>query len=320
VRVFVAGATGVLGRRLVRDFRNRGHAVVGLVRDEPGERTVRALGAEPRRANLFDVDSLATAAEGADVVIRAATKIPAKLRASPKDWAENDRIRIDGTRALTEATARVGAKAYLQESIVWAVRGPAGSTYDEDAPPVRDPILASALEAERIARDAGGRHRFEAATLRCGGFYCADGWHTRVMGEVLVRRRPAMVGGGSAVWSMIHADDVASAFVAAAESPRSGVWHVVDDRPVALAEFLGAMAERLGAPPPRSIAPWIARLALGPYTTGLLQTSFVTSNVRFSRDFGWRPAFPTYREGLDEVVETWRKEGFPDADVHRRAT
>ncbi len=119
---------------------------------------------------------------------------------------------------------------------------------------------------------------------------------------------------------MIHADDVASAFVAAAESPRSGVWHVVDDRPVALAEFLGAMAERLGAPPPRSIAPWIARLALGPYTTGLLQTSFVTSNVRFSRDFGWRPAFPTYREGLDEVVETWRKEGFPDADVHRRAT
>jgi len=315
VKVFVAGATGVLGRRLVRRLTERGHQVVGLVRDEAGEAAVRAAGGEPRRADLFDVDSIARAAEGTDVVIRAATKIPTKLRSSRGHWAENDRIRIEGTRSLTEATTRIGAKAYLQESIVWAVRNPDGSPFDEDAPPAPDPILASALEAEAIARDAGSRHGFAAATLRCGGFYAADGWHTRVMGEALVRGRPAMIRGASATWSFIHADDVAGAFVAVAEAPRSGVWHVVDDQPVALAEFLGGLANLLGAPVPKQMPAWLARLALGRYTSELLRTSFVTSNARFRREFGWRPQYPTFEQGLDDVVATWRAEGFPRRKV-----
>ena len=311
MRAFVAGATGVLGRRLVRLLADRGHQVVGLVRDEEGEAAVRSAGGEPRRANLFDVDSLARAAEGADVVIRAATKIPTKLRTSQRDWAENDRIRIDGTKSLIEAAARVGAKAYLQESIVWVVRNPDGSPFDEDAPPVPDPRFASALEAERIAGDAGADHGLATGTLRCGGFYAADAWHTRVMGEALLRQRPAMIRGTSPIWSLIHTDDVAGAFVAAAEAPRSGVWHVVDDRPVALGEFLGGLANRLGAPAPRQMPAWLARLVLGPYTAEVLRTSFVTSNARFRRDFGWRPRYPTYEQGLEEVVASWRAEGFP---------
>ncbi|HEX9340990.1 MAG TPA: NAD-dependent epimerase/dehydratase family protein [Thermoplasmata archaeon] len=311
MNVFVAGATGVLGRRLVHRLAERGHHAVGLVRDDAGAKVVRSLGGEPRRASLFDPDGLARAAEGAEVVIRAATKIPTKLRTSPKDWAENDRIRIEGTKALTEAASRVHARAYVQESVVWAVRNPDGSPFDEDAPAVSDPVLASALEAERIARGAGARHGFAAATLRCGGFYGADAWHTRVMAEALSRGRPAMIRGTSPVWSVVHADDVAAAFVAASESPRSGVWHVVDDRPVALAHFLGSIATRLGAPPPTQMPAWIARLALGRYTAELLRSSFATSNARFRQDFGWRPAFPTCEQGLDEVVATMRAEGFP---------
>src|SRR5213595_491493 len=101
MRVFVAGATGVLGRRVVRQLVARGHVAVGLTRSESGDATVRSLGGEPRRADLFDADALARAAEGCSVVIHAATAIPTKVRTRPKDWDMNDRIRREGTRALT---------------------------------------------------------------------------------------------------------------------------------------------------------------------------------------------------------------------------
>src|SRR3954469_6737703 len=118
-RVFIAGATGVLGRGLLQQFREQGHEVVGLVRSPEGERLVRSLGGEPRQADLFDADALARAAEGAEVVIHAATAIPVKSRPRPEDWAINDRIRRKGTRALTQAAIRVGGKLYLQQSITW---------------------------------------------------------------------------------------------------------------------------------------------------------------------------------------------------------
>ena len=311
MRVFVAGATGVLGRRLVRQLVARGHSAVGLTRNEAGDRLVRSLGGEPRRANLFDADSLTKAAERCSVVVHAATAIPTKVRTNPRDWAMNDRIRREGTKCLTTAAARVGAGAYLQQSVVWAVRGPNGATFDEDAPPVSDPILTSSLDGERIAREAATAHGFRAAILRCGGFYSSDGWHTRVFGESLVRGRPVLVDGGSAVWSWIHADDAASAFVAASEWPKSGVWHVVDDRPVSLSEYVTALATRLGTRPPRRLPRLLVRLALGRYTAELLTSSFPTSSARFRSDFRWQPAYPTFAEGLDEVVAAWKAEGFP---------
>src|SRR5256884_8684093 len=170
MRVFVAGATGVLGRRLVRQLVARGHSAVGLTRSEAGDRLVRALGGEPRRANLFDVDSLTKAAERCSVVVHAATAIPTKVRTNPWDWAMNDRIRREGTKCLTTAAARVGAGAYLQQSVVWAVRGPPGTIFDEDAPPVGDPILASALDCERIAREAGAETRVRTPDPQCRAF------------------------------------------------------------------------------------------------------------------------------------------------------
>jgi len=311
MRVFVAGATGVLGRRLMRQLVARGHTAVGLTRTDKGDQTVRAVGGEPTRADLFDTDSLAKAAEGCSVVVHVATAIPTKVRTSPRDWAMNDRIRREGTRCLTAAAARVGAGAYLQQSVVWAVRGPEGARYDEDAPSVNDPILLSSLEGERIARDAGASRGFRAAILRCGGFYSSDGWHTRIFGESLARSRPILVDGGAAVWSWVHAEDAASAFVAACEWPKSGVWHVVDDRPVSLFEYLTALATRRRTRPPRRLPRSLARLVLGRYTAELLTSSFATSNARFRSDFRWEPAFPTFAEGLDEVVSTWKAEGFP---------
>jgi nucleoside-diphosphate-sugar epimerase len=315
MRVFVAGATGVLGRRLVRQLVARGHVAVGLARTDEGERTIRSLGGEPRRADLFDADGLTKAAEGCSVVVHVATAIPTKVRTKSKDWAMNDRIRREGTKCLTTAAVRVGAGAYLQQSVVWAVRGLDGRMSDEDAPPVSDPILASSLDGERIAREAGAKHGLRAVVLRCGGFYSADGWHTRILADSLARGRPVLVDRGAAVWSWLHAEDAASAFVAAAEWPKPGVWHVVDDRPASLNEFLGALARKLGTHSPRRVSRSLARLFLGRYTAELLVSSFPTSNARFRSDFRWSPSFPTFERGLDEVVSAWRSEGFPGGRV-----
>ncbi len=313
MRVFVAGATGVLGRRLVRQFRARGHEVVGLARSDENVRTIEAMDAVAQRGDLFDAASLARAAQGCEVVVHAATAIPTKVRTRRADWSTNDRIRTEGTTALTKAAAEVGAGVYLQQSVVWLARSPDGGPFDEDSPPRPDATLISALEGERIAQAAGERSGFAAMVLRLGAFYAADAAHTRAMGEGLARGRLPIIGKGDAVWSLLHADDAAEAFVVAAEAPRKGLWHVVDERPVPISEVLRFLANRLGAATPRSVPAWIARLVAGRIVVETFRASFPTSSARFRRDFRWAPVYPTYAEGLDDVVSAWRAEGFPPA-------
>ncbi len=197
---------------------------------------------------------------------------------------------------------------------MWAVGSPDGGAFDESGAPVSDPIVLSTLEAERIARDAGSASGFAATTLRFGSFYSADSWHTRILAESLLRGRPVLVGRSEPVWSFIHVDDAASAIVAASEAAKPGVWHVVDDKPAKLREYLGVLAERIHARPPRRAPHWLARLVAGRYAADLLSLSFVTSNARFSSSFEWRPAYPTYVEGLQQIVAEWRIEGFPRTD------
>jgi 2-alkyl-3-oxoalkanoate reductase len=317
MRVLVAGASGVLGRRIVRGLVMRGHSVVAVVRRESSVKTVTNLGAEARVAHLFDADAVARASSGCEVIVRAATAIPTKVRTRPKDWAMNDRIRREGTRALTRAAAQVGARAYLQESIVWAVRAPDGGAFDETGLPAEGPILLSTLDAEQIAREAGEESGFVSTTLRFGSFYSADSWHTQLLAKSLARRRPVLIGRGDPTWSFIHVDDAAAAFVVAIEAPKAGVWHVIDDRPAPLRDFLTALAKGIHADPPKRAPRWLARLVAGRYAVDLLSSSFVTSNARFSRDFGWRPSLPTYVEGLSQVVREWQSEDFPPGTRHR---
>lgn len=112
------------------------------------------------------------------------------------------------------------------------------------------------------------------------------------------------------MWSLVHADDAAAAFVVASERPKSGVWHVVDDRPARMSEFLGSLRKALAASPLRTMRAWLARLALGPYGVRLLSSSFETSAARFREAYGWRPTCPAYEQGLPEVVASWRSQGF----------
>ncbi len=319
MKIFVAGATGVLGRRLLGQLRARGHKVLGLVRSDAGERAVRALGGEPRCANLFNADSLARAAEGAEVVIHAATAIPTRPKPGRADWAMNDRVRREGTRALCEAAALVGARLLVLQSIVWVARPSDGAPFDETSPANPDRITRSAYDAERIAREQAERNRFRAAVLRCGYFLGADAGHTRMMAAEIVRRRLPIIGSGDAVWACLHADDAASAFATAAEGGRGGLWHVVDDQPVMVKNLLTALAALLGAPQPRTLPAWLARLVAGSGAVAFFTRSVRTSNARFRDDFGWSPRFPSYRDALQQIVSAWRTERFPGAPKIRNA-
>jgi nucleoside-diphosphate-sugar epimerase len=308
MRVFIAGSSGVLGRRLVRQFVSRGHSVIALVRSPKAESTVREAGGEPHHADLFDAESLARAAEGCDTVIHAATAIPVKQKTIPADWAMNDHIRRKGTRCLTEAAAKIGAKTYLQQSIAWVARPKDESPFDEGSPTLPEPPVQSAIDAETIAREAESAEGFTVLILRGGFFYDSESAHTRMLADALRKRQMPVIGSGDAEWAMIHSDDAASAYVAAAEKPKSGVWHIVDNELVQVRAFLKEFAARLGAPAPRRIPVWLARWLAGEQTVEYFTRSTRTTNARFRRDFGWMPRYPTHREGLDQIVAAWKAE------------
>ncbi|UPV74282.1 NAD(P)-dependent oxidoreductase [Halorussus limi] len=314
MNVFVAGATGVLGRRLVAELADRGHDVVGLTRDESGDRRVRAAGGVPRRGDVLDRESLRSAAEGADTVVHAATAIPTAGKPTDDDWERNDRVRREGARNLTAVASEAGADRFVQQSVVWVVRRPDGSAFDETADPNPDRTTRSALDAERIAREAADDAEFETAVLRCGFFYAHDSAHVRSFGERLLAGRMPIVGRGllgrgDAELSFLHADDAARAFAEATVGAESGLYHVADGTPVTTADFLRALADRLGAPDPRRMPGWLAKRLAGEATVDLLTSPMPTDAERFRRDFDWRPRYPSYREGLDAVVERWREEG-----------
>ncbi|WP_135854438.1 NAD-dependent epimerase/dehydratase family protein [Halorussus salinus] len=314
MNVFVAGASGVLGRRLVAELAERGHEVVGLTRDESGDRTVRAEGGAPRRGDVLDRDSLRAAAADADIVVHAATAIPTDGKPTDADWDRNDRVRREGARNLTAVAEEVGADRFVQQSVVWVARRPDGSEFDETADPNPDRSTRSALDAERIAAEAADDAGFETTVVRCGFFYAHDSAHVRSFAERSLAGRMPIVGGGllgrgDAELSVLHADDAARAFAEAALGTETGLYHVVDDRPVTTADFLRALAERLDAPDPRRVPGWLAKHLVGEETVRLLTSPMPTTARRFRRDFDWEPRYPTYREGLDAVTERWREDG-----------
>ena len=307
MKVFIAGASGALGRRLVRQFVARSHSVIGQVRNPKAESAVKEAGGDPRQADLFDAESLARAADGCDTVIHAATAIPVKQKTTPADWAMNDRIRRKGTRCLTEAAAKIGAKTYLQQSIAWVARPKDESRFDERSPTVPVPAIQSVIDAEAIAREAESAEGFTVSILRGGFFYDSESAHTRMIADGLRKRQMPIIGSGEAEWALIHTDDAASAYVAVAEKPMSGVWHIVDNELVQVRTFLNEFAARLGAPAPRRVPVWLARWLAGEQAVAYFTKSTRTTNALLRHDFGWAPKYPTYRQGLEQIVAAWKE-------------
>jgi nucleoside-diphosphate-sugar epimerase len=290
MRVFVAGATGVLGRRAVPALAAAGHDVTALVRSPAKAALVRSLGATPVEVSLFDPDALRAAVAGHDAVCNLATHIPPLAKAAkPESWAENSRIRSEGSRNLVDAALAAGATGYVQESIAflygehgdeWIDAGTAAIA--ESAP--TGPVRAAEAEAARFAA-AGGR----GVVLRFGGFVAPDSDQTLAILRSARRGFAVEPGRPDGWFPSIAAGDAATAVVAALAAP-SGTYDVVDDEPLRRRDARAALASAVGRRRLYTL-PSAKRVA------GPLADSQRVSNRRFRETTGWAPRVPSLRLG-----------------------
>lgn len=296
MKIFLAGATGVLGSRALRLLVAAGHDVTAVARSEAKANAISRAGATPARVDLFDADSVRTAVAGHDAVCNLATHIPPASRAFvPGAWAENDRIRTEGVTNLVDAALAAGVPRFVQESLAFVYADGASAWLDEDAPVVRSSPTASAETAEAsVARFAAGGGT--GVVLRFGYFYGADASHTRSQLRAARQGVAGLVGAAGAYQPAVHLDDAAAAVVAALDAP-TGIYNVVEDRPGTRAEIAEAMADALGVAPL-----WLPPAPPGPASLAYLTSSQRVSNRKFREATGWAPRYPTPREGWAQVV------------------
>jgi nucleoside-diphosphate-sugar epimerase len=300
-KIFVSGATGVLGRRVVAKLVAAGFDVTGLARSSSKHADLAVLGVRPITVDLFDRAAVHAAVAGHDVVFNLATAIPVGERASdPSAWKDNDRIRRVGSRNLVDAALAAGAVRYLQESIAFVYADGGERSLDESAPiaaaGATDAALVAEAEAARFAT-----HGRAGIALRFGQFYGFDSDHTVQAIEAALAGRPVELGPEWAYRSSVTTDDAASAVLAALDAP-SGVYNVVDDMPLSRGDYVDALAEALEVPSPTSRS---AILDL-PAELSVMARSLRVSNARFKETTGWQPSAPSAWEGWVAVIGEWR--------------
>lgn len=302
MNVFVAGATGVLGRRAVAQLVAAGHDVTAVARSEGKAELVRELGATPVAVDLFDAAAVREAVAGHDAVVNATTKIPPLRRmAVPGAWDENDRVRTEVSRHLAAAAVAAGAQVFVQESIGFLYRDHSDEWIDEDTPIMETPHTPSLLAAEAAAAavtEAGGR----GVVLRFGLFMAPDSDQIELVVNAARVGLFMEPGRADTYRPIIHADDAAAAVVAALDAP-AGAYHVVDDAPMTRGDHRAALGEAVGR---RLVRPpaFLARLAGGRIQQ--LYRSQRPSNRRFKDATGWAPAYPDARATYRAIVRELR--------------
>jgi 2-alkyl-3-oxoalkanoate reductase len=309
VRVFVAGASGAIGRPLVAQLVAVGHEVTGSTRSEARAERIRAAGARAEICEALDREALHAAVTEAapDVVVHQLTALPSRF--NPRDKAIYDatnRLRGEGTRNLLEAARAAGARRMVCQSIAFAYApGARPEVKDEDAPlateapPPFGEGVRTIAEMERAVVDADG---MEGLVLRYGWFYGPGTYYGEdgSMAREVRRRRFPVIGRGTGLFSFIHLDDAASATVAAVERGGPGVYNVVDDDPAPMRDWLPAYAEAIGAKKPLRVPVWVARLAAGKMATAV-NVQPGASNARAKRELGWEPRWRSWREGFRDA-------------------
>ncbi len=297
MRVFVAGATGVAGRRSVARLVAAGHEVTGIARSAEKAALLASLGARSVRVSLFDPDALRDVVAGHDAVVNLATKIPPVSKmAQMSAWAENERIRREASGHLVDAALAGGAAVFVQESLAFLYGEHGDEWVDASSTSWTPSTFSEAMKTAEanVTRfsERGGR----GVVLRFGRFYAPDSDQTRALVQAARRGIAGDIGPGSSYAPMIDADDVASAVVAALEAP-AGVYDIVDDEPLARSEQDRALAAAVGR---RRL--WRPPAWMKPKVAGALTASQRVSNRRFREATGWRPGSPSVREGFVKLA------------------
>jgi 2-alkyl-3-oxoalkanoate reductase len=308
MKIFVAGATGALGRRLVPLLVSNGHTVVGTTRTSDKADALRAVGAAPVVLDALDRDAVIDALTRAepDVVVHELTALAGftDFRKLDEGFAATNRLRTDGTDHLLEGMRQLGIRRIVAQSYAgpgfYARTGGPVKTEDDPFDPDPPAALRRTVEAVRyLERAVLKTDGVQGTVLRYGGFY-GPGTSAGEGGsqlEAVERRQFPIVAAGTGVWSFIHIDDAATATLAAIESGRTGVYNIVDEDPAPVAEWLPALAAAIGAKPPRRVPAWLARLFAGALVV-MMTESRGASNAKAKRELGWRPAYPSWRTGF----------------------
>jgi 2-alkyl-3-oxoalkanoate reductase len=312
MKVFVAGATGALGRVLVPQLVARGHEVVGMTRSASKQELVRSLRARPVVADALDPDAVAEAVASAEpeVIVHQLTALSGKMSMRDARHPERfsgaimtNRLRTEATDHLLAAGRAVGARRFVAQSFgAFRFDGTGGRVQTEaDAvdPDPRQPGLEAMLYLERaVTRIEWG----EGLVLRYGGFYGPGTGISlapdAVMAGPIRKRRFPIVGDGGGIWTFIHIEDAAAATAITVERGEPGIYNVVDDEPAPVREWLPTLASALGAKPPRRIPRWLGRLAAGEMATLMMTEARGASNEKAKHELGWQPHYASWRQGF----------------------
>jgi nucleoside-diphosphate-sugar epimerase len=315
MKIFVAGASGVLGRALVPELVARGHEVVGMTRSASKQDLVRSLGARPVLADALDTDAVAQAVASAEpeAIVHELTALSGKLSARDMRHPERapsaimtNRLRTEATDHLLAAGRAVGARRFVAQSFGafrWArTGGPVLTEADPLDPNPPGALRAALVGILHVERAVTTIEWGEGLVLRYGGFYGPGTAISRapdaVMAVPVRKRRFPIVGDGGGVWSHVHIDDAAAATVAAVGHNEPGIYNIVDDEPAPVREWLPALASALEAKPPRHIPRWLGRLAAGEMATLMMTEARGASNEKAKRELGWRPHYASWRQGF----------------------
>lgn len=308
MRVFVAGATGAIGTRLVPQLVERGHEVIGTSRSAERARKLEAKGAEPVVLDLLDPPAVRAAVLAAhpDAIVHEGTALTGSLdtRHFDASFAATNRLRTAGTDALLAGAEEAGVGRVVAQSYAGWPYGREGSLVKSESdaldpdplPDMRETLEAIRHVEERVVGGGG-------IALRYGALY---GSLDDVQLEPVRKRRFPVVGGGDGVWSFVHLDDAAAATVLALERGEPGVYNVVDDDPAPVREWLPVLAEAIGAKPPRHVPTWLARALAGEAGVALMTEVRGASNEKAKRELGWTLRYPSWRRGFPEAYRSLR--------------
>jgi nucleoside-diphosphate-sugar epimerase len=307
MRVFVAGATGAIGKQLVPRLVAAGHDVHGMTRSASKAVMLRELGAVPVVADALDPDQVADAVGRArpDVIVHQLTAIPATLdlRHFDRDFELTNRLRTEGTDHLLSAGQAVGVRRFIAQSYfgAYARTGSAVKTEEDPLDPVPAREMRGVVAAVRHLEEAVlGARWTEGILLRYGAFYGPGTSLTAGAEQVeLVRKgRFPLVGNGGGVWSFIHIADAAEATLAAVEHGSRGVYNVADDDPAPVAVWLPALAQEIGARKPMHVPRFVGRLFAGEVGVVMMTELRGASNAKAKRELAWQPGHPSWRQGF----------------------
>ncbi len=309
MKVFLAGASGALGRPLVKQLVAAGHEVTGMTRREERAAAIREAGARAVVCDVFDAGALneAVAAAAPEVVVHALTALPPSFKPKSDYLAATNRVRTEGTQNLVAAARAAGARRLIAESVAFFYEPEGDWVKDEEARLFADPpgrFAAGRDALVELERQVSGAEGLEGVVLRFGWFYgpgtyyAADG---SMAAETRKRRNP-VIGAGTGRFSFVHIEDAAAAVVAALDRGAPGAYNVVDDEPAPQREWLPVYAEALGAKPPRRVPVWLARLAAGADLASTAISMRGASNAKAKRELGWQPAHPSWRTGFRDSL------------------